>query len=108
MGFWLRASTLETFVLAASAVGAFFFSGISNSPNQWVFRHCLWHVIAGFIGTYGALRMPPEGATIWKDGKLMAVFISTFSAYVFISGLCLLLWILYVPAERRDHLWRIG
>merc|ERR1712070_7756 len=51
--FSLRASALETFALAASAVGAFFFSGISKSSEQWIFRHCLWHAIAGFIGTYG-------------------------------------------------------
>uniref|UniRef100_A0A7S4PX72 Uncharacterized protein n=1 Tax=Alexandrium monilatum TaxID=311494 RepID=A0A7S4PX72_9DINO len=44
--FALRATLLETALLAGTAVAAFMFSGMSTSFEQWVCRHSFWHVVA--------------------------------------------------------------
>lgn len=60
LDFWRRNSLLETLVLVALAGLAFLFSGRSGSFNAWVFRHSLWHLVAGGILTYGALCRPSK------------------------------------------------
>eukprot|EP00927_Polykrikos_kofoidii_P066689 TRINITY_DN62246_c0_g1_i1.p1 TRINITY_DN62246_c0_g1~~TRINITY_DN62246_c0_g1_i1.p1 ORF type:complete len:235 (-),score=29.37 TRINITY_DN62246_c0_g1_i1:421-1125(-) len=106
LDFWLRASIAETILLASTAVAAFVFSGLSKSHEQWVFRHSLWHLVAGSVGTYGSLRLPPEGDRIsenvwhWAAGVACAYLASVFAS--------LLLFFFLVPPSSRLALWDWG
>ncbi|CAK0848563.1 unnamed protein product [Prorocentrum cordatum] len=88
LDFALRASFLETWMLVCISVSAFCYSGISTSTSQWVFRHSLWHLVAGSDGTYGAMRLPPEGAhvgaRVWLDVFIVGCG-STFATLVIVA-----------------------
>eukprot|EP00929_Paragymnodinium_shiwhaense_P088810 TRINITY_DN49117_c0_g1_i1.p1 TRINITY_DN49117_c0_g1~~TRINITY_DN49117_c0_g1_i1.p1 ORF type:complete len:230 (+),score=14.48 TRINITY_DN49117_c0_g1_i1:59-748(+) len=104
--FWLRASFLETALLVAIAMASFMYSGISRSKDQWVFRHSLWHVVGGSIGTYGALRLPPASEHIGTAmygyvGVAVAVYAILAAAFLFVSQFVL-------TAECRKGLWEQG
>lgn len=105
LDFKLRASALETILLTLIAVAAFLFSGLSTSYRQWVFRHCLWHAVAGADATYGALRLPPEPDTLKRElgGYLVCVgFVYACLIGATLAALALL------PATWRGRLWDTG
>eukprot|EP00927_Polykrikos_kofoidii_P069680 TRINITY_DN65251_c0_g1_i1.p1 TRINITY_DN65251_c0_g1~~TRINITY_DN65251_c0_g1_i1.p1 ORF type:complete len:254 (-),score=17.47 TRINITY_DN65251_c0_g1_i1:132-830(-) len=104
--FGLRASVLETAALTMTAVAAFGFSGSSKTTKQWVFRHSLWHAVAGGIGTYGALRHAPEGDTIKEWIRSYAMGIT--GTYVVGACVCLELYFILYPASSRRALWERG
>merc|ERR1719277_1329154 len=69
--FWFRGnSLLEACFLSTLAMASFAFSGISQSFEQWVVRHCIWHAVGGAIAVYGATRRPPEETKIYSSGHL--------------------------------------
>jgi len=103
--FALRASLLETATLTAIALGAFVFSGTSASLQQWVFRHSLWHLTAGAIGMYGALRLPPEEPRLLGRASVFVLAVLAGFASLILSGLALSL---PLGEERRAALWDLG
>merc|ERR1712194_3832 len=79
--FCLRAGPLETCVVSGIAVLAFLFSGSSKSFEQWVFRHSLWHGVAGAIGTYGAMTHQPPEYMDWHHWALFGLFLFFYSIF---------------------------
>mmetsp|Transcript_133657 Transcript_133657/g.415679 ORF Transcript_133657/g.415679 Transcript_133657/m.415679 type:complete len:137 (-) Transcript_133657:92-502(-) len=104
--FALRASLLETAMLTGAAVAAFMFSGMSTSFEQWVCRHSFWHVAAGAIGAYGALRLPPEHGRI--AGDVWAFAFAFLGLYVTSASIAMVCYFHFVPESRRSELWDIG
>jgi len=103
--FKLRASLLETAALTFVAIAAFIFSGLSSSSRQWVFRHCLWHVVAGADATYGALRLPPEAQVVSR--RVGDYLLGLGAVYAVIAGVLFFAW-RCLPVWRREELWRRG
>lgn len=105
LDFSLRASLIETAGLILLVVLAFIHSGNSSSFEQWVWRHSLWHVVAGGETTYGALRlMPGGGATSSRLRPYLVCFLAlnaTLAAMLLGALACL-------GAERRRALWERG
>lgn len=103
--FALRAPLLEAVLLPVIAAIAHTFSGMSTSFKQWVWRHCLWHVVAGSISTYGCLRCPPA-EDLLRD-HLPWFLLYTSSVYIlatFVLGLvCFML-----PRGTTLQLWEMG
>mmetsp|Transcript_21784 Transcript_21784/g.44100 ORF Transcript_21784/g.44100 Transcript_21784/m.44100 type:complete len:232 (-) Transcript_21784:210-905(-) len=104
--FALRASMLETAMLSGTAVAAFMFSGMSASFEQWVCRHSFWHVVGGGIGTYGALRLPPERLRI--ADSVWGFACAGFGLYYALASAALVLYFHLVPESRRTELWNAG
>mmetsp|Transcript_81299 Transcript_81299/g.206490 ORF Transcript_81299/g.206490 Transcript_81299/m.206490 type:complete len:230 (+) Transcript_81299:138-827(+) len=106
VNFALRAGIVEPALCSALAVAAFLYSGSSKSFDQWVFRHSLWHLIAGCIGSYGAFRLAPEGpqtaARIWPMfGIVLGAYLVAIAASL---GLCAI----FLPKALRTSVWEFG
>eukprot|EP00928_Gymnodinium_smaydae_P070822 TRINITY_DN5457_c0_g6_i1.p2 TRINITY_DN5457_c0_g6~~TRINITY_DN5457_c0_g6_i1.p2 ORF type:complete len:254 (-),score=44.56 TRINITY_DN5457_c0_g6_i1:69-761(-) len=104
--FVLRAPALEVAVVVGLVCAFFGYSGLSKSFEQWVFRHCLWHVGAGCIGVYGALRLPPDHAVTAALAR--GIFIKLVVAYAIIGGCILGAFYTLVPPDTRAALWKRG
>ncbi|CAK0892486.1 unnamed protein product [Prorocentrum cordatum] len=106
LDFGLRASPLETAILVCIAVCAFGCSGLSASTDQWVVRHSLWHVVAAADGTYGALRLPPEGALV---GAHVWLDVLTVGCLYACATLAVVVAFRFALSESsRGHLWDSG
>mmetsp|Transcript_15991 Transcript_15991/g.55593 ORF Transcript_15991/g.55593 Transcript_15991/m.55593 type:complete len:255 (-) Transcript_15991:265-1029(-) len=131
VNFALRAGIVEPALCSVLAVAAFLYSGSSKSFDQWVFRHSLWHLIAGAvaaaigplefdtyptmigprigsgcIGSYGAFRLAPEGpqtaAHIWPMfGIVLGAYLVAIAASL---GLCAI----FLPKALRTSVWEFG
>jgi len=104
--FALRASLLETSALVLAAISAFAFSGLSSSFQQWIFRHTFWHVAAGAIATYGALRLPPEETKI--AAHVVQVAAALLTLYGVVAGVVLAAFLVLTDATRRLEIWTFG
>mmetsp|Transcript_15481 Transcript_15481/g.30463 ORF Transcript_15481/g.30463 Transcript_15481/m.30463 type:complete len:240 (+) Transcript_15481:49-768(+) len=101
----LRASALEVVALTSIVIAAFISSGLSRSFEEWVFRHSLWHVVAGAVATTGALRQPPEATRI--SGHIGQFLICTSITYGIVCA-AFLLCCRILPKERREAIWSLG
>lgn len=105
LDFSLRAPVIETAGLVLVAVLAFIHTGNSSSFEQWVWRHSLWHVVAGGDATYGALRLMPGGDV---TSSHLRPYLVCFLALNATLAAMLLGALACLGAERRITLWERG
>jgi len=100
-----RAPPLEVLIVTFMAIIAHVFSGMATSFEQWVWRHCLWHVVAAAVPTYGALRCPPAEALIRDRLPMFVVYVGiayTLTVMV-VSLVCCML-----PRAALQQFWEMG
>jgi len=100
--FGLRAPFWKVMFLTTMAILAFGFSGLSSSRQSWIFRHTLWHFIAGCIGTYGAVQHPPQGT------DECSLLVPVVTVYILTVSVSLSIYYGLLPRELRTWMWQLG
>lgn len=106
VSFGLRAGILEMLACSGVAVAAFVFSGASKSSSQWVVRHTLWHFVGGCVGSYGALRRPPNEAQI--QSHYPGILLLLISISVAMVTLSMIISYVCVPRKVGTQLYQVG